>query len=49
MKRAIIDIFFDSFFQIFIQDKRYNISNDDKIMYARVDTLDYKKVWKRCK
>ena len=39
MKRAIIDIFFDSFFQIFIQDKRYNISNDDKIMYARVDSL----------
>lgn len=39
MKRAIIDIFFDSFFQIFIQNKRYNISNDDKIMYARVDSL----------
>lgn len=39
MKRAIIDIFFDSFFRIFIQNKRYNISNDDKIMYARVDSL----------
>ena len=39
MKRAIIDIFFDSFFQIFIQNKRYNISIDDKIMYARVDSL----------
>lgn len=39
MKRAVIDIFFDSFFQLFIQDKQYNISNDDKIMYARVDSL----------
>lgn len=38
-KRAMIDIFFDSFFQLFIQDKQYNISNDDKIMYARVDSL----------
>ena len=39
VKRAMIDIFFDSFFQLFIQDKRYNINNDDKIMYARVDSL----------
>lgn len=39
MKRAMIDIFFDSYFQIFIQDKRYNISNNDKLMYARVDML----------
>lgn len=39
MKRAIIDIFFDSFFQLFIQNKHYSISNDDRIMYARVDSL----------
>lgn len=39
MKRAVIDIFFDAFFQLFIQDKRYNINNDDKVMYARVDSL----------
>lgn len=39
MKRAMIDIFFDSFFQIFIQDKRYSINNNDKLMYARVDML----------
>lgn len=39
MKRALIDIFFDSFFQIFIQDKSYNISNEDKLAYARVDRL----------
>ena len=38
-KRAMIDIFFDSFFQLFIQDRRYNISNEDKLMYARVDKL----------
>ena len=39
VKRALIDIFFDSYFQIFIQDKRYSISNEDKIMYGRVDKL----------
>lgn len=39
IKRAMIDIFFDAYFQLFIQDKRYNISNEDKIMYARVDNL----------
>ena len=35
IKRAIIDIFFDSYFQLFIQDKQYNISNEDKLMYSR--------------
>lgn len=39
VRRAMIDIFFDSYFQIFVQDKRYSISNEDKIMYARVDKL----------
>ena len=39
IKRAMIDIFFDSYFQLFIQDKRYNISAEDKIMYDRVDHL----------
>ena len=39
VKRALIDIFFDSYFQLFIQDKQYSISNEDKIMYARVDKL----------
>lgn len=39
VKRALIDIFFDAYFQLFVQDKRYNISNEDKIMYARVDNL----------
>ena len=39
IKRAIIDIFFDSYFQLFIQDRKYNISNEDKLMYSRVDRL----------
>lgn len=38
-KRAMIDIFFDAYFQLFVQDKSYNISNEDKIMYARLDHL----------
>lgn len=38
-KRALIDIFFDAYFQLFIQDKRYNISNEDKTAYERVDKL----------
>ncbi len=39
VRRAMVDIFFDSYFQIFVQDRRYSISNEDKIMYARVDKL----------
>lgn len=39
IKRAMIDIFFDSYFQLFIQNKKYNITNEDKLMYARVDNL----------
>ena len=38
-KRALIDIFFDSYFQLFIQDRKYNISNEDKVAYERVDQL----------
>ena len=39
LKRAMIDIFFDAYFQLFIQDRTYNIANEDKQMYARVDHL----------
>ncbi len=39
MKRAMIDLFFDAYFQLFIQDKTYSIAAEDKIMYARVDKL----------
>ncbi len=38
-KRALIDIFFDAYFQLFIQDKRYSISNEDKKAYERLDKL----------
>ncbi len=38
-KRAMIDIFFDAYFQLFIQNKKFNISNEDKLMYARIEHL----------
>ena len=37
--RAMIDIFFDAYFQLFIQDRKYNISNEDKLMYARIGEM----------
>lgn len=37
IKRSLIDIFFDAYFQIFLQDKQYNITAEDKIVYSRVD------------
>ena len=39
IKRALIDVFFDAYFQIFVQDKKYNISPEDKISYDRLDQL----------
>lgn len=39
LKRAMIDMFFDAYFQLFIQNRKYNITNEDKLMYARVDHL----------
>lgn len=39
IKRAMIDIFFDAYFTLFVNDKRFNVSNEDKISYARVDHL----------
>lgn len=39
VKRAMIDIFFDAFFQMFIQDRKYNISTEDRLMYDRLDNL----------
>lgn len=38
-KRAMIDIFFDAYFQIFIQNKKYNIAVEDRLYYARIDNL----------
>lgn len=39
IKRSLIDIFFDAYFQLFLQDKQYNISAEDKIVYSRLDHL----------
>lgn len=39
IKRSLIDIFFDAYFQIFIQDKQYNITTEDKLVFSRVDHL----------
>lgn len=39
IKRSLIDIFFDAYFQLFIQDKRYSVSAEDKAVYSRVDHL----------
>lgn len=39
IKRSLIDIFFDAYFQIFLQDKQYNITAEDRIVYSRVDHL----------
>lgn len=38
-RRAMIDIFFDSYFQIFIQNKKYKVSAEDKIYYSRDNRL----------
>lgn len=39
VKRSLIDIFFDAYFQMFIQDKKYVISAEDKIAFGRVDRI----------
>lgn len=39
IRRSMIDIFFDSYFQIFVQDSNYGVATEDKLMYARVDRL----------
>ena len=39
VKRTMIDIFFNAYFQMFIQDKKYNIKKEDKDMYERQDNL----------
>lgn len=39
IKRSLIDIFFDAYFQLFLQNKKYNISAEDKMVYSRLDHL----------
>lgn len=39
-KRSLIDVFFDAYFQIFIQSKKYAVTADDKNnLYSRIDRL----------
>ncbi len=37
--RSMIDVFFDSYFQLFVQDSKFKVSAEDKIVYDRVDHL----------
>ena len=37
--RSMIDLFFDSYFQLFVQDTKYKVSTEDKIVYGRLDHL----------
>lgn len=37
--RSMIDVFFDSYFHLFVQDTKYKVSAEDKILYDRVDNL----------
>ena len=37
--RTLIDVFFDSYFQLFIQNSRFKVSAEDKIAYSRVEEL----------
>ena len=39
MKRSMIDIFFDAFFQMFIQNRNYQIRTEDRLAFARTDRL----------
>lgn len=39
IKRSLIDIFFDAYFQMFLQNKQYSITAEDKIVYSRLDNL----------
>lgn len=39
IKRSLIDIFFDAYFQLFVLDPRFEVKPEDKIAYSRVDHL----------
>lgn len=38
-KRVLIDVFFDAFFQILVDDKKYNVTAEDRIAFSRLDRL----------
>lgn len=39
VKRAMIDIFFEAYFKLFVHSDKYNISKEDKLKYERTDNL----------
>ena len=39
LRRPLIDIFFDAYFQLLIQDKKYGVTLQDKQVYARIHRL----------
>ena len=39
IKRSLIDIFFDAYFQLFVLDPQFKVAPEDKIAYSRVDHL----------
>ena len=39
LTRSLIDIFFDAYFQIFVQNPAFKVSTEDKIVYGRLDRL----------
>ena len=39
VRRTLINEFFDSYFKLFINDPKYSISAEDKVLYSRSDNL----------
>ena len=39
IKRSLIDIFFDAYFQLFIQNRKYNVPVERKLEFSRIDQL----------
>ena len=37
--RTMIDVFFDSYFQLYVQDSVYKVNAEDKMVYGRLDRL----------
>lgn len=39
IKRTLVDLFFDAFLQILVQDKRRGVATEDKLFYSRTSNL----------
>ena len=39
IKRTLVDLFFDAFLQILVQDKRRGVTTEDKLFYSRTSNL----------